>query len=197
MIYTNGTEAVCVASKCGSNTLSCAGPAHGWWELLDARDLVSVQCVHCVVRQPLLRMLSAWRMYFVLPVVVWQNTGDWHKVYGHLNADRALPWAKIHRADIWVRPVQTFHRFLREELPYWLEREDPHFMSQWHTYRGLSTYTAVRYHRDFTQLQLELGWTPQHQHRGIWPWQYVEEADFVIAAPQLPHLEDDWRIYDK
>ena len=197
MIYTNGVTGICVASKCGSQTLSHAGPANGWWEISDARELARVERVHCIARHPVERMLSAWRMYMVRPVIAWQRSQDWSLVYRHLNSDRALPWAKQYRADMAVRPVWAFHHFLRTELEHWLRIEDPHFMSQWHTYRGLHRFTQVQYHRDFTQLQVDLGWRPEHRHRGLWPWQYVTLEDFLTDAPELEHLAEDWLIYDK
>lgn len=202
MLYTNGTVGICVASKCGSQTLSHAAPDNGWWELgkngaTDRDTLRGLTHVICITRHPMIRMLSAWRMYFVRPAVAFNNHLDWNKVYKHLNADMALPWVKRHRADIFVHPVLSFHKFLRRNLDAWLAVQDPHFMSMSSHYRPLEEFTTVVYRSDFDRVQEEQGWESQHRHHGEWEWQYVTPEDFLVDAPELEHLQDDWRIYDK
>ena len=203
MLFTNGESGVCVCSKCGSQTLRSVAPRHGWWELgkngaADRATLKSLSHVTCITRNPMGRMLSAWRMYFVRPAVDFRNhKRDWTKIHRHLNAHLAMPWVKRHRADLFVQPVLCFHRFLRRDLHRWLEAEDPHFMSMSWNYRPLEEFVTVQYRSDFDAVQRELGWEPEHKHHPQWDWQYVTEQDFIQGAPELEHLEDDWRIYDK
>ena len=201
MIFTNGESGICVASKCGSQTLRHAGAENGWWEIGKAGskdgDLIrTLNPVYCITRHPMLRMLSAWRMYFVRPVIHYRNHGDWSKVHRHLNADLAMPWIERHEADLFTHPVECFHKFLRRDLPRWLEVRDPHFKSMYDLYRPIERLVTVQYRSDFERVQRLLGWEPRHIHKGEWTWDSVLPEDFLIGAPELEHLEDDYRIYD-
>lgn len=202
MMFTDGRRVICAASKCGSTSLKQAEKPWGWDRIngmhkKDRDRVAEAEIVYCVLRHPMERILSSWRMYFVKPVLHYRKDGTWGPIHWHLNTDIAMQYCTENREAVLEDPVATFHDFMLNDVHRFLDREDPHFQPQWHTYRGLALHPGCHFVKNFDRLQYDLGFIPRRVHIGIWPWSDLTTDDFCTNAPTVEYLHKDWELWNR
>jgi hypothetical protein len=184
-------------SKCGSQSVKSLDLD---WNITSKRidRLREIPVVHLVLRHPLERLFSAYRMFYVRPVL-WYRRGDkptldipkWQapitENFLHRYADRIVD-----------DPVATWCRWLRSRhLQQLLHIQEPHVSGYTGFYRAckMSAPDAV-YETNLTHLFLRYRLPVIQKHVGVWPWPARTLDDFLTAAGTVPHLDEDFELWN-
>lgn len=184
-------------SKCGSQSLKGLGMD---WDITSRRidRLGEISNVHLILRHPLSRLLSAYRMFYVRPMV-WYRRGDkptierptWQEPISEnfllANKDRIID-----------DPVATWCRWLRSRhLQQLLSISEPHVTGYAGFYRAckMSAPHAV-FETDLTEVMKRYNLPIIQNHVGVWPWPSRTQDDFFQAAGHVPHLDQDFALWN-
>lgn len=195
---TNDTV-VCVYSKCGTITFKTMAAQRGWPEI-GVSD-IDDERVYCVLRHPVERLFSTFRMFYVRPVEnwragrapwgVWPHHGDRFRrsvtVYARRNADRLMN----DPVRAWVAWLHSKH------FNSLVEAGEGHVNGYAWYYNHVRKNTQnCEFHSNLTQLQQALALPLVHEHVGHWPWPARTVQDFVAAAGHVPHLDGDFELWN-
>jgi hypothetical protein len=189
-----------VATKCGSTTVRRMARKRGLPELsLKQLQLRNCNRVICVLRHPMERLISTWRMRYVKPVVAWHNGAESWGVWPAHKLQESTIWARRNHKDLINNPLRAWRRWLDSEYFHRMvyEEREPHIRG----YAGIYSIAAeaipdVQYHTNLTNLLEELRLPITHSHVGVWPWPARTIEDFVQAAGHVPHLDADFELWN-
>ena len=184
-------------SKCGSQSVKSIDRD---WAITSSRidRLGEIPVVHLVLRQPLQRLFSAYRMLYVRPVLYYRR-GDrptleiprWQEPVSanflHRYADRIVD-----------DPVATWCRWLRSRhLQQLLHLREPHVSGYTDFYRACKISAPyAQYATDLTELFRRYRLPLVQKHVGVWPWPARTLDDFLTAAGHVPHLDGDFELWN-
>ena len=199
-VETCSNTGIVAATKCGSTTIRRLALARGWPELsLKQLQQTRADRVICVLRHPMERLLSTWRMRYVKPVIAWQNGAAPWGVWPAHKLQESTIWARRNSKDLINNPVRAWRRWLDSDYFHRMvyEEREPHIRG----YSNIYAITAdaiphVEYHNNLTNLLKELGLPVTHSHMGVWPWPARTQDDFFQAAGHLPHLDEDFELWN-
>ena len=199
LIRVDGQSVVCVYSKCGTITFKKLSSELGLPEI-GVADVGEAR-VYCVLRHPVERLFSTFRMFYVRPVEnwiahrqpwgVWPHHGDRFRqcvtVYARRNADQLIK-----------DPVRAWRNWLHSNHFHSLvaQREGHVSGYAWY-YNHVRKNTAnCEFRTNCTQLMQSLGLPLVHEHVGHWPWPARTIDEFVDAAGHVQHLDQDFELWN-
>jgi len=192
--------AIVAHSKCGSQTIKKLARARGWPLGLPIRDLRHYGQVHLVLRHPLHRLFSAYRMFYVRPCV-WYHRGHRSQLeiaQWHDHADSMQAYLDTWGMTILNDPVRMWIKWLSSDnLQSLVSTGEPHVSGYAEIYtRCVQVAPHAEFTTNLTQLLLSKGLPPNQEHVGVWPWPARTVDDFVVAAGRVPHLDADFELWN-
>ena len=186
-----------VHNKCGSQSVRNHCDAHGIEYPLSIGTVQKLQPtrVVLVLRHPMLRLLSAYRMFYPRTIVAWQNYHD-HTV----QRSDILKYARRNWRSIMEDPVRAWCAWLDSEHLQCLvtgTNKEMHVDGYSKHYRNLEKQLPnVEYAQGLTEMQQRLRIPIRHDHVGPWHWPSLTAEDFVSAAGRVPHLDADFELWN-
>ena len=196
----NNHTVVVVHAKCGSTTFNKLCDERGWRNIsLKEIQSCNHERVYCVLKHPIHRLFSTFRMFYIRPAVAWTNGwhpwGEWH--YHRLPCTTL--YARRNVKMMMKDPIRAWRQWLNSD--HFRELIGP--LREIHTKGYAGLYNSVlrhcpqaTCHTNLTVLMQELGLPPRHEHVGLWPWPARTIDDFVKAAGRVPHLDADFELWN-
>jgi len=183
-------------AKCGLTTFTHALPQYAV-EHADP-DPSHYSRIILSMREPLSRLLSAWRMFYVT-------------LAGHKDRRCYLPTDTLQgkRLNHYLRsikprshylydPRKELERFCESKLSLWLVKHDPHFQSQTSAYRHFYDLPNTVCVDGISQILHYFGAEPVRLNQGVWPWTALTVENFrtdVVERFLQRHYAEDAQRY--
>jgi len=181
----SGTLLVC-AAKCGITTFERALARYKVVENSQF-DPTRYDRVIVSMREPLSRLLSAWRMYFVNQAY-YMSKGDSNHLVSR-DKQKSKSYLRYLRniqpySFYLVHPQGQFDLFMRSKYAKYLVRHDAHFQPQFSVYNQYCDLPNSVFVHSISNILRHFGCGSLHLHKGVWPWRELTVEDFRTAEAQ-------------
>ena len=196
MNYFDGGSGVLINAACKSGSTTCRTLFPTWDRPINGAEFSKI---YLIVRNPRVRLLSAWRMYYEAP------SRKWLRESAMVDYIKHTKYIRKHAASILDNPVHHFEHFCANNLEHF--QTDAHFAPQWRDYRHLYLFHGEKIvlvnHHHLDDLLIQLGVTPRRENVQKWLWPNLSIADFFRSqqarAADRYYVEDAilWNRVDK
>ena len=190
---------VVVHWKCGTKSIE----KYCKTENIDLLSLSQLQKIKnkrvvLVMRHPIERLLSAYRMLYVRQIRSWESgRTKWGKGPDE-RYDIILQYAHLHWQTIIRRPILGWKQWLASDhLQELIDLREAHVYGYGSFYKTLlQQIPNAETHPSLTHLQKELKIPVVREHVGSWDWYNYSIVDFAQATGHVPHLDADFELWN-
>ncbi|MEK9913089.1 MAG: hypothetical protein VW580_04115, partial [Flavobacteriaceae bacterium] len=170
------------------------------WPEMAVEDVQSER-VCCVLRHPVERLFSTFRMFYVRPVENWlagrQPWGVW-PYHGDRFRRSVIIYARRNADSVINDPIRAWVTWLNSNhFQDLVAQGEGHVSGYAWFYNHVRKNTAnCEFHTNLTALMQQLRLPLVHEHVGLWPWPARTLDEFVQAAGVVPHLDADFELWN-